>query len=122
MVEPRAVRRAEAQLANYETQRAEFEAYVDHSSRAKAPSTGIVYWQLNKGWPTLLWDLYNNDYDQAGSYFGAQEANKPLHVIYAYGRGTVSVANLTGPPVERPVGAEPGVLGRGQAARRPDGL
>ena len=90
---------SEAQLANYETQRAEFEAYVDHSSRAKAPSTGIVYWQLNKGWPTLLWDLYNNDYDQAGSYFGAQEANKPLHVIYAYGAGTVSVANLTGASV-----------------------
>jgi exo-1,4-beta-D-glucosaminidase len=90
---------SEAQLANYETQRAEFEAYVDHSSRAKAPSTGIVYWQLNKGWPTLLWDLYNNDYDQAGSYFGAQEANKPLHVIYAYGSGTVSVANLTGAAV-----------------------
>ncbi|HEY1569624.1 MAG TPA: hypothetical protein VGF68_21510, partial [Solirubrobacteraceae bacterium] len=89
----------EAQLANYETQRAEFEAYVDHSSRAKAPSTGIVYWQLDKGWPTLLWDLYNNDYDQAGSYFGAQEANKPLHVLYAYGAGTVSVANLTGAPV-----------------------
>lgn len=86
----------EAQLANYETQRAEFEAYVDHSRRAKAPSTGIVYWQLNKGWPTLLWDLYNNDYDQAGSYFGAQEANKPLHAIYAYGTSTVSVANLTG--------------------------
>ncbi len=90
---------SEAQLANYETQRAEFEAYVDHSSRAKAPSTGIVYWQLNKGWPTLLWDLYNNDYDQAGSYFGAQEANKPLHAIYAYGSGTVSVANLTGAAV-----------------------
>ncbi|MGZ4170824.1 MAG: glycosyl hydrolase 2 galactose-binding domain-containing protein [Solirubrobacteraceae bacterium] len=90
----------EAQLQNYETQRAEFEAYVDHSRRAKAPSTGIVYWQLNKGWPTLLWDLYNNDYDQAGSYFGAQEADRPLHAIYAYGSGTVSVANLTGSRVD----------------------
>ena len=49
----------EAQLQNYETQRAEFEAYVDHSRNAQAPSTGIVYWQLNKGWPTLLWNLYN---------------------------------------------------------------
>jgi exo-1,4-beta-D-glucosaminidase len=86
----------EAQVQNYETQRAQFEAYIDHSRRAHAPSTGIVYWQLNKGWPTLLWDLYNNDYDQAGSYFGAQEANKPLHAIYAYDTGTVSVANLTG--------------------------
>jgi exo-1,4-beta-D-glucosaminidase len=65
----------EAQVQDYETQRAEFEAYIDHSTRHRAPSTGIVYWQLNKGWPTLLWDLYNYDFDQAGSYFGAKKAN-----------------------------------------------
>ncbi|HEX4671996.1 MAG TPA: hypothetical protein VH279_06995, partial [Solirubrobacteraceae bacterium] len=65
----------EAQVQNYETQRSEFEAYIDHSTNKDAPSTGVVYWQLNKGWPTLLWDLYNNDYDQAGSYFGAKKAN-----------------------------------------------
>jgi exo-1,4-beta-D-glucosaminidase len=86
----------EAQLQNYETQRAQFEAYIDHSARAKAPSTGIVYWQLNKGWPTLLWTLYNHDFDQAGSFFGAQEANLPLHAIYAYDTGGVSVDNLGG--------------------------
>jgi exo-1,4-beta-D-glucosaminidase len=86
----------EAQVQNYETQRAEFEAYIDHSTSSQAPSTGIVYWQLNKGWPTLLWDLYNHDYDQAGSYFGAKKANEPLHVLYAYDDGTVSVDNLAG--------------------------
>ena len=86
----------EAQLQNYETQRAEFEAYIAHSHNAQAPSTGIVYWQLNKGWPTLLWNLYNNDYDQAGSYFGAQEANQSLHAFYAYDSGQVGIANLTG--------------------------
>ena len=78
----------EAQVQNYETQRAEFEAYIDHSTNARAPSTGIVYWQLNKGWPTLLWDLYNYDFDQAGSYFGAKKANEPLHVLYTYDDGT----------------------------------
>ena len=85
----------EAQVQNYETQRAEFEAYIDHSTNKDAPSTGIVYWQLNKGWPTLLWDLYNNDFDQAGSYFGAKKANEPLHVLYTYDDGTVSVDNLS---------------------------
>ena len=93
MVEPGAVRRA-GQAQNYETQRAQFEAYIDHSTNAKAPSTGIVYWQLNKGWPTLLWDLYNNDFDQAGSYFGAKKANEALHVLYAYDDGTVTVDDL----------------------------
>ena len=86
----------EAQVQNYETQRAEFEAYIDHSTNPDAPSTGIVYWQLNKGWPTLLWDLYNHDFDQAGSYFGAKKANEPLHALYAYDTGTVSVDNLSG--------------------------
>ncbi|MGN6868116.1 MAG: glycosyl hydrolase 2 galactose-binding domain-containing protein [Solirubrobacteraceae bacterium] len=86
----------EAQVQNYETQRAQFEAYIDHSTNAQAPSTGVVYWQLNKGWPTLLWDLYNHDYDQAGSYFGAKKANEPLHVLYAYDTGMVSVDNLSG--------------------------
>jgi exo-1,4-beta-D-glucosaminidase len=84
----------EAQVQNYETQRAEFEAYIDHSADAQAPSTGIVYWQLNKGWPTLLWDLYNHDFDQAGSYFGAKKANEPLHVLYTYDDGSVSVDNF----------------------------
>jgi exo-1,4-beta-D-glucosaminidase len=86
----------QAQAQNYETQRAEFEAYIDHSTRAQAPSTGIIYWQLNKGWPTLLWDLYNQDLDQAGSYFGAKKANEPLHVLYTYDDGTVTVDNLSG--------------------------
>jgi len=86
----------QAQVQNYETQRAEFEAYIDHSTRRSAPSTGLVYWQLNKGWPTLLWDLYNHDFDQAGSYFGAKKANESLHVLYAYDTGSVDVDNLSG--------------------------
>jgi exo-1,4-beta-D-glucosaminidase len=86
----------EAQLQNYETQRAEFEAYVDHAHQLPTPSTGIIYWQLNKGWPTLLWDLYNEEFDEAGSYFGAMEANRPLHALLAYDNDTVTVDNLTG--------------------------
>jgi exo-1,4-beta-D-glucosaminidase len=85
----------EAQVQNYEDVRAQFEAYLDHWN-SPTPSTGTVYWQLNKGWPTLLWDLYNYDYDEAGSYFGAKKANEDLHVLYAYDTGGVTVDNLTG--------------------------
>jgi exo-1,4-beta-D-glucosaminidase len=83
-----------AQVQDYETQRAEFEAYIAHSRRHKAPSTGVVYWQLNKGWPSLLWNLYNYDFDQAGSYFGVKKANEPLHAMYTYDDGSVAVDNL----------------------------
>jgi len=85
----------EAQVQNYETQRAQFEAYIDHSTNTPTPSTGVVYWQLNKGVPTLLWDLYNQESDEAGSYFGAQEANLPLHALYAYDTNAVTLDNLT---------------------------
>jgi exo-1,4-beta-D-glucosaminidase len=86
----------EAQVANYENVRAQFEAFVAHSTNAAAPSTGTIYWQANKGWPTLLWSLYNNDGDQAGAYFGAQTANRPLHALYALDTGGVTVDNFGG--------------------------
>jgi len=91
------------QALNYESVRAQFEAYIDHSTRTDSPSTGLVYWMMNKPMPSLLWNLYNHDYDQAGTFFGAKKANAPLHVYYSYaapendpGNRMVNVANLTG--------------------------
>jgi exo-1,4-beta-D-glucosaminidase len=86
----------EAQVQNYEDTRAQFEAFLDHSTNSSQPSTGTIYWQMNKGWPTLLWSLYNNDGDQAGAYFGAQKANQTLHAIFALDNNTVTLDNLTG--------------------------
>ncbi|MFF1615594.1 beta-mannosidase [Amycolatopsis sp. NPDC058278] len=83
-----------ANIANYENTRSQFEAFLHHSTDKANPATGVVYWQLNKGWPTLLWSLYNDDGDQAGAYFGAQKANKPLHAIYGYDNGSVTLDNL----------------------------
>ena len=86
----------EAQVQNYEDTRAQFEAFIDHWTTTPTPSTGTIYWMLNKGWPSLLWDLYNQDDDEAGSFFGAQEANTALHALYTYDDGTVTLDNLTG--------------------------
>jgi exo-1,4-beta-D-glucosaminidase len=83
-----------AQAQDYEDTRAQFEAFIDHASNTPLPSTGTIYWQMNKGWPSMLWDLYNSDGDQAGSYFGVQEADKPLHALYALDTGTVTLSNL----------------------------
>jgi exo-1,4-beta-D-glucosaminidase len=84
-----------AQAQGYENTRAQFEAFIDHASAAPLPSTGTVYWQLNKGWPSLLWSLYNFDGDQAGNYFGVQEADRSLHALYALDNGTVTLDNLS---------------------------
>jgi exo-1,4-beta-D-glucosaminidase len=85
----------EAQAQDYENVRAQFEAFIDHANNTPLPSTGTIYWQMNKGWPSLLWNLYGSDGDQAGSYFGAQEANRPLHALYALDNGTVTLDNLS---------------------------
>jgi exo-1,4-beta-D-glucosaminidase len=84
----------EAQAQDYEDTRAQFEAFIAHANNSPLPSTGTIYWQMNKGWPSLLWNLYNSDGDQAGSYFGTQEANRSLHAIYALDTGTVTLDNL----------------------------
>jgi exo-1,4-beta-D-glucosaminidase len=86
----------QAQVANYENTRSQFEAFLAHSTDRNNPSTGVVYWQVNKGWPTLLWALYNDDGDQPGSFFGAQKANKPVHAMFTYDDNSVAVDNLTG--------------------------
>ncbi len=85
-----------AQVQNYEDTRAQFEAFINHWNNEPTPSTGTIYWMLNTGWPSLLWSLYNADYDEAGSFFGAQEANVAVHALYAYDDQTVSVDNLGG--------------------------
>ncbi|EWM19232.1 glycoside hydrolase family 2 TIM barrel-domain containing protein [Kutzneria sp. 744] len=84
----------QAQVQNYENTRSQFEAFIDHSTNQPTPATGTIYWQGNKGWPSLLWTLYNNDGDQAGSFFGAKKANEPLHVLYGYDDGGVTIDNL----------------------------
>jgi hypothetical protein len=86
----------EAQVQNFEDTRAQFEAFIDHWDNYPTPSTGTDYWQMNKGWPTLLWDLYNYDYDEAGSYFGAKKGDETLHVLYALDTGQVTIDNLSG--------------------------
>jgi exo-1,4-beta-D-glucosaminidase len=85
----------DAQLQNYEDTRAQFEAFIDHASNSPLPSTGTIYWQMNKGWPSLLWYLYNNDGDQAGAYFGVQEADTTVHALYALDNGAVTLDNLS---------------------------
>jgi exo-1,4-beta-D-glucosaminidase len=85
-----------AQAQDYEDTRAQFEAFIDHANNSPLPSTGTIYWQMNKGWPSMLWNLYNFDGNQAGSYFGSLEANRTLHALYALDNGTVTLDNLSG--------------------------
>jgi exo-1,4-beta-D-glucosaminidase len=83
-----------AQLDNYATARAEFEAYNAHMNAA-SPSTGVIYWMLNNAWPSLHGHLIGYYLDPAGAYFGAKKANEPVHIQYSYDDRSIMVVNHT---------------------------
>ena len=84
-----------AQMGGYEVTRAQFESYLAHSTDPANPSPGVIYWMLNKAWPSLHWNIYNYDFDQPGVYFGALKAGEPVHIMYDYAGGSVKVSNVT---------------------------
>ena len=112
----------EAQAAGYEVARAQFEATIGQAHDRANPSTGLIYWQLNKAWPSLQWQLYGHDLDQAGVYFGARKANERLHILYAYSDGSVRVSNLIERAAVRPAGPRRVPLARRSPARGAHGL
>jgi exo-1,4-beta-D-glucosaminidase len=85
---------AKAQLENYDDVRAQFEAFDAHMDAAN-PATGVIYWMLDNAWPSLHWHLYDYYLDPAGAYFGAQEANQPLHIQYSYDTRGIVLVNHT---------------------------
>jgi exo-1,4-beta-D-glucosaminidase len=78
-----------SQAANYEAQRAMFEAY----GRNKYVATGVIQWMLNNAWPSLIWHLYDYYLVPAGGYFGTRKACELLHVQYSYDDNSVAVVN-----------------------------
>jgi exo-1,4-beta-D-glucosaminidase len=86
-----------AQLSNYESTRAQFEAFGANADAAE-PATGVIYWMLNSAWPSLHWHLFDSNLDQDAAYFGTKKANEPVHVQFAYDTGTVQVVNHTPDP------------------------
>lgn len=84
-----------AQLANYENVRAEFESRLARMDRSANPATGVIYWMMNNGWPSLIWHLFGYDFAPNGSTYGALKANQPLHVLWQYDSKNVTLDNIS---------------------------
>lgn len=89
-----------AQTMAFDGERAMYEAYDSEKYRK---ATGIVQWMLNNAWPSNIWHLYDYYLDAGGGYYGARDANEPLHVQYSYDNHDVAVINNTytqAPPMQ----------------------
>ncbi|MEO9022093.1 MAG: sugar-binding domain-containing protein [Ginsengibacter sp.] len=80
-----------AQYLNYEGMRAMFEGF--EANRFEA--TGIIQWMYNASWPKLWWQLYDFYLMPNGAFYGARDANEPLHISYNYGNNGIDVMNNT---------------------------
>lgn len=85
---------AKAQLDNYDSVRAQFEAFNARMG-AENPATGVIYWMLNNAWPSLHWHLYDYYLNPAGAYYGAKKANEPVHIQYSYDSRSIVAVNHT---------------------------
>ena len=80
-----------SQTMEYDSERAMYEAY----SKNKYTSTGVIQWMLNNAWPSMIWHLFDYNFDAGGGYFGAKKACEPLHIQYSYDDRSVVVVNST---------------------------
>jgi exo-1,4-beta-D-glucosaminidase len=84
-----------AQMLNYESERAQFEAFGANAYPSGGFATGTIYWMLNNGWPSVHWNLYDYSFQQGGGYFGTKKAMEPVHILYDYNTGTIKIVNST---------------------------
>src|SRR6266508_241788 len=81
-----------SELQNYENTRSFFEAWNSHEY---TQSFGVIFWMLNNAWQSVHWNLYDYYLKPEGGYFGAKQANEPLHIAYDYFTRNVYAVNST---------------------------
>lgn len=81
-----------AQLAHYESTRAQFEAFAaggwdNHKM--------TIYWMLNNHWPSFFGHLFDYYLRPGGAYFGAKKGLRPLSVVFdSYATGDHDTADV----------------------------
>jgi hypothetical protein len=81
-----------AQLVNYESMRAIFEAW---NANLWDNGTAIMLWMSNPAWRSTVWQTYDYDLDVNGSYYGSRKGCEPVHVQANMSDWSVLVANHT---------------------------
>ena len=112
-----------AQLAHYESTRAQFEAFA---ANGWASHKMTIYWMLNSHWPSFFGNIFDYYLRPGGAYYGAKKGLRPLSVVfdsYATGDHTQAHVTLVNQTPDRPVGpagARPRLRPAGSDAGRPD--
>jgi|GEM_PF-122556 len=82
-----------AELLNYESVRAFFEAWNANKYTGPDATFGTIFWMQSNVWPGVHWNLYDYYFKPGGGFFGAKKADEPVHVSYNYFNKKVQVEN-----------------------------
>jgi exo-1,4-beta-D-glucosaminidase len=81
-----------AQVAEYESTRAQFEAFAANGWDTHKMT---IYWMLNNHWPSFFGHLFDYYLRPGGTYFGAKKGLLPLSVVFdSYATGDHNTANI----------------------------
>ena len=82
-----------AQLAHYESTRAQFEAFA---ANGWASHKMTIYWMLNSHWPSFFGNIFDYYLRPGGAYYGAKKGLRPLSVVFdSYATGDHTKAHVT---------------------------
>jgi exo-1,4-beta-D-glucosaminidase len=82
-----------AQLAHYESTRAQFEAFA---ANGWASHKMTIYWMLNSHWPSFFGNIFDYYLRPGGAYYGAKKGLRPLSVVFdSYATGDHTQAHVT---------------------------
>lgn len=82
-----------AQLAHYESTRAQFESFA---ALGWAGHKMTIYWMLNSHWPSFFGNIFDYYLRPGGAYYGAKKGLRPLSAVFdAYATGDRSQAKVT---------------------------
>ena len=82
-----------AQLAHYESTRAQFESFA---ALGWGGHKMTLYWMLNSHWPSFFGNIFDYYLRPGGAYFGAKKGLRPLSVVFdSYARGDHSTAEVS---------------------------
>ncbi|MBB4683141.1 discoidin domain-containing protein [Amycolatopsis jiangsuensis] len=88
---------AKAQLVNYESMRAIFEAY---NAALWNDASGVLLWMSHPAHHSTVWQTYDYDLDTNGSFHGARKGCEPVHVQARLSDWQVHAVNQTAQSLE----------------------
>jgi hypothetical protein len=86
-----------SQLLNFETNKAMFEGWLDHSD---TDSAGLIIWMAQSAYPSFVWQTYDYYYDLTGAFWGAKSACEPIHIYWNENDDRIRVVNTSGKTME----------------------